>query len=80
VPSPKKKSHRHPSQDRTNRFARDALLREAGFSIFFRGKGEPLWMYNNRIYNQTQAEAFLDQDALADAEYMEFLYYEDHPV
>ena len=37
----------HPSEDHTNRFAVDALLRRHGFIILKRGNGEePLWVKN----------------------------------
>lgn len=69
----------HPSQDRTNRFAIDALLRKNGFKISSRHADcEPVWERGGFYYLQRVAEAMLDPDAVADAEYTDFLYSEGH--
>lgn len=45
-----------PSADTTNRYAQDAFLRQHGFKIHSRRKGEqPRWERGGRLYLQSQA-------------------------
>jgi hypothetical protein len=68
----------HPSQDRSNRFAIDVLIRSEGYRIHSRrDKEEPIWERNGKRYMQREVLEWLDQNKLLDAEYMESLYWED---
>jgi hypothetical protein len=69
----------HPSQDRTNRFEVDALLRQHGYKIFARFGRDVWWELGGRIYLEEAALDTIDQYMLADAEYIEHLYWEGFP-
>lgn len=70
----------HPSRDRSDRFALDALIREAGFSIFRRkGDRPPLWVRSGCIYSQAEVLTVLDDGKVVDAELLETLYWEGVP-
>lgn len=66
----------HPSQDRTNRFEVDALLRTHGFTIYSRKGDRVWWKKNDDVYLEIEALETLDQYKLADAQYIEYLYWE----
>lgn len=73
-------SWEHPSKDRSDRFAVDQLIRDAGWRIFRRrGYKPPLWQKGHEILAQHQVLALLDRSLLADAEYLESLYWEGVP-
>jgi hypothetical protein len=70
----------HPSEDRSGRFAVDALLRSKGFHIAWRPKGkknEPEWIRfvsgKWKVYKQSAALKFIDKNELADAIYSDDL-------
>ena len=55
----------HAFADMSNRFALDQLLRDNGFVIAQRRKGEPvLWLKNRTWYSQEAAEAIVPKEAL----------------
>jgi hypothetical protein len=70
----------HPSRDRSDRFAVDALIRRNGYSVFRRREGKPtLWSKDGRVYSQGQVLDAIDQDAVWGAEYLEKLYWDGEP-
>lgn len=65
----------HPSEDGTNRFPLDALLRKAGFQIVSRpNKGPVIWKREGKEYTQREAEMTLNPHDVDDAAYLENLY------
>lgn len=73
----------HPSRDRSNRFAIDALLRDMGYRIYRRRDGKPtLWVKNSRVFSQDsilEEISRTDAEKLWGAEHMEYLYWEGLP-
>ena len=66
----------HPSQDSTNRFPLDKLLRDRGWELKRRPKhGPAIWEHRESRKRMTfdQALRTLDQNDVADAEYTDFL-------
>lgn len=65
----------HPSQDTSCRFATDQLLRDHGFTIWMRKKGqEPLWKRDGNTYCQSLALELIGRpDLVEDARYAEEL-------
>lgn len=57
---------KHPSEDRSNRFAVDALIRRHGYEIWERKKGQdPVWIkYPQGTREPSQAIKFLQSDIL----------------
>lgn len=70
----------HPSQDNTNRFAVDALIRSKGYRVVVRrGDNEAVWEKGGVRLLQREVEMRLDQQELWNAEHMEYLYWEGFP-
>lgn len=66
----------HPSQDKTSRFAVDALLRKYGFRIYSRRKNkQPLWIKDGYILTIKEALSTIDEDEVWGAEYEEYCYF-----
>ena len=62
----------HPSEDISNRFAVDALLRRHGYRLEHRRPNqEPRWSLHGVIFKQSEALRRFDPRILADAEYLE---------
>lgn len=75
------KKESHPSLDKTNRKALDQLIREQGFRIVSRQLNkEPIWErfedHKWKKYKQSIILPMLNEHDLADAEYMEALYFD----
>lgn len=68
--------YEHPSQDNTGRFETDQVLRRHGFSIHKRLGDLILWKKDGEVYHENEVVEMVDQYALADAEYAEYLYEE----
>lgn len=68
----------HPSEDRTTRFSKDALLRVRGFKIHSRRKGkEAVWERAGKLYTFSEALRSLNRDDVDDAEYAEVMEEDD---
>lgn len=70
----------HPSIDRSDRFAVDALIRASGYQIFRRNKGQTIfWIKKGKIYSEQQVLKQLDQERLWGAQHREYLYLQGFP-
>lgn len=69
--------HDSPSQDDTDRFPVDALLRQHGFQIKFRRKSdEPVWQRKGEDFRQRDALRTIPDNEIDGARRSERLYYE----
>lgn len=73
----KKNTAAHPFAETRPRFPEDILLRENKFSIYKRWGSGPkkivIWRRNKQLFSHEAALKLIDQNDLADAQYMEML-------
>lgn len=67
----------HAFADKTDRFFKDALLRQYGFKIYARPKeGPAIWIKEGVTYSQRAALKTLPKDAVRNSGYLEDVYYD----
>lgn len=65
------------SQDRSNRFAVNDLIRRNGYQIYQRKKGrEPVWVKSGVCFTESEVLLRLDPNELWEAECLQALYWE----
>lgn len=66
----------HPSQDMTNRFAVDRLIRDCGFTIYQRKNGkEAVWQKDNILFNYSEVLLRIDPEKIMQAKELEVSYF-----
>lgn len=69
--------HWHPSQDTSERFAVDQLLRSMGYTVYSRARGkETIWEKGGHVFLENDILCHLDPNEVADAEHRGLLYFE----